>query len=125
MDEFAIWQNAEKAFRKTRDITRCRIIGGTPEGRFNLYGRIMTSHEQYKHLAIKKFRLHWTLHPKKSQTWYENEKLNRTKLEIAQELDISYDNSVSGAVYKDFLQIVRQGAYSYDYNIPLYTSWDF
>lgn len=125
MDEFAIWQNAEKAFRKTRDITRCRIIGWTPEGRFNLYGRIMTSHEDYKHLAIKKFRLHWTLHPKKSQSWYENEKLNRTKMEIAQELDISYDNSVSGAVYKDFLQVVRRGAYSYDYNLPLYTSWDF
>lgn len=125
MDEFAIWQNAEKAFRKTRDITKCRIIWWTPEGRFNLYGKIMTNHVDYKHLAIKKFRLHWSLHPKKTPSWYENEKNNRTKLEIAQELDISYDNSVSGAVYKDFLQVCKFGKYEYDYNLPLYTSWDF
>ena len=30
MDEFALWTNAETAYRKTRDISRCRIINGTP-----------------------------------------------------------------------------------------------
>jgi len=125
MDEFALWQFADKAFRKTRDISSCRILGGTPEGRFNLYGKIMTSHKDYAHLDIEKIRLHWKQHPHKTQEWYENEKKNRTKLDVAKELDISYNESVTGAVYKDFMQIVKFGRYEYNPKLPLYTSWDF
>ena len=125
LDEFALWQNAEKAFRKTRDVSQCRIIGGTPEGRFNVYGKIMTSHEDYAHLSMKKFRLHWSDHPNKTQVWYENEKKNRTPLETAKELDISYDDSVTGAVYKDFQRKANFGKYEFDPELQLYTSWDF
>jgi len=55
----------------------------------------MTNHPDYSHIQIKKFRLHWRLHPLKTQEWYEKQKKQRTKLEVAQELDISYDNSVA------------------------------
>jgi len=125
MDEFALWQFADKAFRKTRDISGCRILGGTPEGRFNLYGKIMTDHKDYKHLNINKYRLHWKLHPDKTEEWYENEKKNRTSLDIAKELDISYDDSVTGAVYKDYSNVVQFGNYEYNPNYKLYTAWDF
>jgi hypothetical protein len=125
LDEFAIWQFDQKAFRKTRDISNCRIFGGTPEGRFNLYGKVMTNHIDYNHLNIKKFRLHWSLHPFKTQKWYEEEKLKRTTLDIAKELDISYDESVTGAVYKDFAKIAKFGKFKFNPNLKLYTSWDF
>lgn len=127
MDEFALWQYDTKAFRKTSDIADCRIIGATPEGRFNVYGKIMTHHKDYEHLAIKRFRLHWSDHPLKTQAWYEAEKLKRTALDIAKELDISYDESVTGAVYKDFQRIASFGEYEFnpDPDLGLYTSWDF
>ncbi len=51
------------AFRKTKDVTKCRCFGGTPHGRFNIYGQIMTNHKDYSHLDIQKFRLHRSSHP--------------------------------------------------------------
>lgn len=125
LDEFALWQYDETAFRKTRDVTRCRIFQGTPEGRFNVYGKLMTNHVDYAHLNIHRFRLHWSLHPHKDEAWYESEKAGRTKLDIAKELDISYDESVTGAVYKDFGQLAKFGEYTFDPTRFLYCSWDF
>lgn len=125
MDEFQAWATADKTFRKTRDITNCRIFWWTPEGRHNLYGKIMTGHEDYKHLGIKKFRLHRSQHPKKDQAWYEKQKQTRTKLDIAKELDISYDDSVTWAVYKDFTTLSHFWHYPFTAKLPLYTTWDF
>ena len=125
LDEFALWQHDKKAFRKTADIAPCRIFGGTPEGRFNVYGKIMTSHKDYEDLSIKRLRLHWQSHPLKDGEWYLKEQQKRTKLDIAKELDISYDESVTGAVYKDFQRISQFGDYKFDPKQKLYTSWDF
>lgn len=125
LDEFALWQFADKAFRKTRDVTNCRIFGGTADGRWNIFGKIMTKHKDYQHLAIKKFRLFWQDHPLKDQAWYENEKKNRTPLDLAKEVDISYDDSVTGAVYKDFTKISKFGTYRFNPERMLYTSWDY
>jgi len=125
MDEFALWRADEKAFRKTKDVTNCRIIGGTPEGRFNIYGKIMTGHPDFSHLNIKKFRLHWKKHPLKTEAWYEEQKKKRTKLDVAKELNISYDDSVTGAVYPDFRNLVRFRQVDYNPEYRTYTSWDF
>lgn len=125
MDEFALRPADSTAFRKTRDITNCRIIGWTPEGTMNIYGKIMTNHPDYIHLDIKKYRLHWKLHPLKTQERYEREKKKRTVLDVAKELDISYDDSVSGAVYKSFRNMVAISYYPYDPNMKLYRSFDF
>ena len=125
MDEFALWRADEIAFRKTKDVTNCRIIGGTPEWKFNIYGKIMTNHPDYVHLDIKKIRLHWSKHPLKTQQWYEEQKGKRTKLDVAKELDISYDDSVTWAVYPDFLEKVKIKKVEYDSDLKTYTSWDF
>jgi len=125
LDEFALWNNDKKAFRKTTDIAKCRIFWWTPEWRYNVYWKIMTNHPDFKDLSIKKLRLHWSQHPLKTQEWYEIEKSKRTKLDVAKELDISYDDSVSGAVYNDFLRLVKFWKYKYNPELPLYTWWDF
>jgi len=85
----------------------------------------MTNHPDYVHLKIKKFRLHWTAHPLKTQEWYEHQKQIRTKLDVAKELDISYDDSVTGAVYPSFTDKVKIKPVEYDPNLKTYTSWDF
>lgn len=124
-DEFALWQHDEKAFRKTKDISRCRIYLGTPEGKFNVYGQIMTKSGSYENLDIERIRLHWSLHPEKDQEWYEEQKKTRTKLDIAKELDISYDDSVTGAVYPEFTDRVIINDVKFDPKLPLFTAWDF
>ena len=106
-------------------MTNCRCFGGTPEGRYNVYGKIMTEHADYVHLDIKKFRLHWLDHPLKTQEWYEKEKGERLKIDVAKELDISYDDSVTGAVYKDFTSVAKFGRYNFNPGLRLYSCWDF
>lgn len=153
MDEFALWQFDEKAFRKTKDVTNCRIFLGTPEGEFNVYGKMMTGHKDYSHIDFDKITLHWTLHPEKSNglkridtgesldseegfklwklgvavtsDWYESEKSKRTELDVAKELDINYIGSVTGAVYPRFTEDARIGKYEFNPNLKLYTSWDY
>lgn len=65
---------------------------------------------------MKGISLHWSLHPEKAKDmgeddngklvspWYLNEILNKqlTESVVARELDISYDLSVEGIVYKEF-----------------------
>ncbi len=101
------------------------ISHNTPEGKYNIYGMIMTNHHDYQHLDIKRIRLHWSLHPKKDEVWYEEQKNMRTKLDIAKELDISYEDSVTGAVYPEFTERAQFERCAYNPRLPLYTSWDF
>lgn len=123
LDEFAYWPHAESSWRKLGDTTPCRIAVSTPEGRGNKFAQLRFDEQ----LTIKRVTLHWRLHPHKTDVWYEEEKGRRTAEEIAQELDISYDTSVTGKVYKEF-QDVQHGEgveFDYDASLPLYTSWDF
>lgn len=85
----------------------------------------MTNHIDYRHMSLKKYRLIWKLHPKKTQERYDNEKKNRTKLDLAKEIDISYDDSVSGAVYTHFIRMVNISYYPYNPELKLYRSFDF
>lgn len=126
LDEFALWQNDKKAYRKTKDIARCRIFGGTPEGKYNVYGQVMTKTGDYADLDVVRIRLHWTLHPKKDLEWYEHQKKTRTPLDIAKELDISYEDSVTGAVYPEFNQrVMITRDVPFNPKLPLFTAWDF
>lgn len=125
LDEFALWQHDKKSYRKTKDIARCRIIGGTPEGKYNVYGQIMTKTGEYEHVDMERIRLHWSLHPKKTLEWYEAEKRRRTPLDVAKELDISYEDSVTGAVYPEFTERAQIRYTDFNPKLPLFTAWDF
>lgn len=126
MDEFSKWKYTDKdAYRKSKDITNCRIFWGTPEWVDNVYGKVMTNHKDYAHLLINKIRLLWNLHPLKTKAWYELQKMERTSLDLAKEVDISYETSVSWAVYPLFHQMIKIEDVKYRANLPVYTGWDF
>ena len=55
----------------------------------------MTNHKDYKHLLVKKIRLHRKDHPLKTDVRYKFQKETRTSLDLAKEVDISYETSVS------------------------------
>lgn len=125
MDEFALRPRDETALQKTKDVTECRIFWWTPNGTGNVYGKVMTNHKAYRHLLNKKIRLPRRLHPLKTNTWYEFQKMTRTATDLAQEVDISYETSVVNAVYPLFLQMATKGTYVYDVTRHTYWSWDF
>lgn len=79
-------------------------------------------------LALKKVRLHWSIHPEKDVAWYEKEKKRSTEDEIARELDISYTMSVASTVFKkefkEHLHVFRE-PYEVNKNLPVIRVLDY
>lgn len=125
LDEFAFWEHGSNVWKATGDSTKSRIVVSTSDGMGNKFYELVKGIQKGE-LKIKKARLHWKLHPLKDDAWYQEEKSRRTPVEIAQEIDISYENSVKGRVYDNFTreQNVLQGL-DYDPNLHLFVSWDF
>ena len=76
---------------------------------------------------LYKYHLHWSLHPEKTEEWYEDQKNRMTPDEIARELDIEYNLSVSGRVFSAFNERKHLIELPYKINAhkPVYRIWDF
>ena len=116
-DEFAFWEYAEDAWLAGGDATKTRIAISTPCGD-NKFKRLRFSRK----VPVK--TLHWKSHPFKDDAWYEKERARRTDEEVARELDISYDMSVRGRVYEEWMHVPFQ-VFKYNEELPLFCSWDF
>lgn len=96
LDEFASVENGHSVLASTADTTRCRIFNSTPKGVGNAFYDVLQMDK------VKKITLHWSKHPEKAKglytdadgrlrsPWYDAECEGRSKIEIAQELDIDY-----------------------------------
>ena len=124
LDEFAFWDWGNNVWKAVGDSTRTCFAISTSNGKANKFYELVRGIEK-KELNIPKFRLHWKLHPKKTKAWYDEECGRRTPIDIARELDISYEDSIAGKMYDNFgaLNIVK--ALTYDPRLPLYIAWDF
>lgn len=119
VDELAFWKHARSAWTAMGDATKVRFVTSTPNGKGNLFADLALKS------TIRKVVLHWSRHPLKDQAWYENEKLRRTEEEVAQELDINYNKSVTGRVYPGFDEWNFNEKQGYNKDEPLFVSWDF
>lgn len=119
LDEFSKWAFGEQVLQSTADASPFRLFVATPQG-MNSSGRLR--HADPPKVAV--YTLHWRLHPKKDDAWYEQECARRTPEQVAQELDISYERSVAGRVYPEWDR-VPAGDYPYVPGWPLFVSWDF
>ena len=144
-DEHAKWGGtAWAAWTSAAQATPCRISVSTPFGSG-------TKQAELRESEIKQLHLHWTLHPEKKlglyditqeerdskelkgaltrSPWYDSEALRMTVDEIAQELDINYEQSAGGRVYgQEWDQLVAAGRLrrlSYDPDLETFSSWDF
>lgn len=100
-DEFAFWPFGDAAWTAASQSTPCRIATSTPNGKGNKYGRLIVGRDQRERLP-KVIWLHWYQHPLKTPEWYEREKTRMTEDEFAREIDISFEMSVAGVVFKEF-----------------------
>jgi hypothetical protein len=117
-DEFPFWPFQQSSWESAGDATPCRLAVGTPSPQPTYAKSLRNSG------IVEVITLHWTLHPKKDQVWYEKEKGRRTAEETARELDINWEGSLEGIVFPEHVNCVF-GKYPYIPEWPLYVSWDF
>lgn len=122
-DEFAKWDHTgESAWQSASDVTDCKIAISSANGRGNHFYRLRAQQAG----DIDVLRLHWTSHPLKTRAWYEKEKKERTKQDLAAEVDIDYTASVSNKAWESFeydLHVLDD--ILYDPTLPIILACDF
>lgn len=120
IDELAHWEKntQERAWRSASEATRCRIAVSTVNGHDNLFWELWESEK------LPRLRLHWRLHPKKDDAWFERQLAEKTREEVLQELEMDPYVDLGDLVYPGW-QGVRREKRDYDPGKLLYCSWDF
>jgi hypothetical protein len=133
-DEFSKWlETDEAAWTSGQHASYCRLALSTP------WGTSDRKFHQLRHdTRIKHYTLHWTLHPHKDEEWYDKEAQRCDPVELAQEVDISYE----GAAGKRFtpkynprihrvplkpiphVEVIRLWDFGYHHPICLFTQID-
>ena len=91
IDEAAFLERPQKAEASLSQGTRCRIDMSTPNGINSFYEKKLSG-------RVPVFTLHWRDDPRKDDAWYEEQKAKLDPMILAQEVDISYTESVAGIV---------------------------
>lgn len=117
-DELAFWPFCQQSWESAGDSAPCRIAVSTPSPESSYAKALRNSG------LIEVKTIHWRLHPKKDDAWYEREKQRRTAEEVARELDINWEGALEGIVYPEYTNC-KFGDYPYIPDWPLYVSWDF
>jgi hypothetical protein len=129
MDEAAYIPHGEAVFGGLRSACpQGAVLASTPNGKGNVFYRLRSA----EGTTMRLLRLHWSKHPERacdcepgqhSGCWYANECEVMTPLQIARELDISYESSVAGRVWygwsDDFVGDVERIE-----GLPIYRGWD-
>jgi len=117
-DEMAFWPFQQSSWEAAGDATPCRIAVTTPSDQPSYAKALRNSG------LVKVITLHWDKHPLKDDKWYQEQKARRTNDEVARELDINWEGSLTGLVYPE-IEHAKLGDYPYNPDWPLYDSWDF
>ena len=120
-DEFSKWtETDELAWTSGFQATKCRIGLSTPWG-----GPDRKFHALKKDPQIHHFTLPWYKHPHKDQAWYARESRRCTPLEMAQEVDISYEGAAGKAFCTNYSPQVHRKPLTPIAYAPVYRLWDF
>lgn len=136
LDESAFIPRSEQVFAAVRAACPHGIWSvSTPNGKGNLHYRLRSSDAA----NFRVVRAHWSEHPERACTcapgqhrgcWYAEQCASMTPLQIARELDISYESSVAGKVWyawsDDFIARKPEHDVAYDAGLgPVWRGWDF
>lgn len=88
LDEFSKWDDsiAKGCWTSTADVTRCRIPISTPLGGGNKFAILAKGTKE----KIKKFTLHWTLHPEKNKGAYILTRTEKLPINIEEDPKAAY-----------------------------------
>lgn len=130
LDEFAFWKESgrknsdEQAWMAAGDASPCRMAISTPNpnvGKNCCFYKI----KQSEMGAIEQIKLHWKLHPLKTQQWYEEQKKRRSPVEISVELDMDWSGAVSNRAAENWNPAIHIQEYKCNENLPLELCCDF
>lgn len=121
-DELAFWPFARNSWEGAGDSSPCRIAVTTPSPGDSFAKKLRSDGEEKNIIDIKS--LHWKLHPLKDEVWYKEQGKRRTDEEIARELDINWEGSVTGRVYHEIDKAIL-GYFPFIAGETIYTGWDF
>lgn len=96
LDEAAYLEQSDRIWASVSEVANVIIPVSTPNGKGNMFYELRSKG------TVPVLSLHWSQHPKKDKQWYEDKKKHMHDWQIGSELDLSYDNSKSGKVYKNF-----------------------
>jgi hypothetical protein len=119
LDEFAFIPRSSVVHAAVSQTSQMLVFGSTPNGKGNEFARLRWKTD------IDRVTLHWSKHPKKNQEWYEAQKKLLDEATIAQELDISYERSTVGRVYRVFDQKRHCKSIVHNRNYPTLLSFDW
>lgn len=119
LDEFAFWPMADASYASAGQATPCRIVVSTPYGMNNRFADLRFSG------LITVVSLHWSLHPHKTQAWYEAQCQRMTPDEIARELDINYRLSIRNRVFNEFAPKHKASNLQLNAHRRVVRVWDF
>lgn len=133
-DEMARTPFARTVRAGWRRSVRAGIYLSTPKGKNNEFARLKkTVADGLEHVS-----LHWRLHPVYGEgayrdedgrwrsPWYDTETQDMTDEEVASELDISYEGSAAGLIYREWsADFVVSPDIPFDPALPLCMGWDF
>lgn len=142
LDEFAWQPNSEEVMASVQSACPSgKALVSTPNGPANAFYRIRQLARRIWPLPVEEksahwqlLTIHWSQHPDRDRRWYEFQVAtgSMTAEKVAQELDISYERSLSGRAYPRFSHQlhVAGGALvevstDYDQRRPLWVCMDF
>lgn len=122
-DEFSKWSGTdESAWQSASDVTDCKLAISSANGRNNHFYKLRSQNAG----KIDVHRMHWSLHPLKTQAWYDKEKTQRSKQDLAAEVDIDYTASISNKAWENFAYDVHVSSEElYNTQLPIVLACDF
>jgi len=117
MDEIAFWDDAAEAWGSAQDSCSCVIAITTPAKKPHFSKALRNSG------IVPVVTLHWRVHPLKDDAWYEQEKATRLPEDLAREVDINWEGSITGR-YMPEVAHTRLGEFPYNPSWPLWVSHD-
>lgn len=119
LDEFAFVDSPETIWRACGDSAPCKLPVSTPNGTNNFFYHLRKSN------MVKFKTLHWKLHPNKTEAWYNEQVVNRSAKDVAQELDINYSVSAGTPFYKGFSRGLHLRKMRISKDRQLILGWDY
>lgn len=128
MDEAAFVPRSESVYAAFRQgCPRGKIIVSTPNGKGNLFHRLYSTEAGYKVVPM-----HWSQHPERKCSckddhhgcWYAKASEDMSPLQVARELDMSFEESVAGRVWYGWSEAFV-GDVAYIPGQTVVRAWDF
>lgn len=121
LDEFAFWDNDTAAWGSTADTTNCRIVLTTPGIKPGKAKRLRFGKDGEK---IKLITLPYTLDPRKTKAWLQEQRERRSVEDFNREIMINWELSITGRVYPE-IENAAFGDFPFMPGQTLYCSGDY